>query len=148
MILILILYFPGLPDLLVNSPAFKAEGFTHQAPRNLNPSFVAVIKVFSLLSSSPHFLDNTSLTHPLILLASSLVPEINITKSSAYLRYISLLKFGSLCIRLGIFLLSIANRLISGDPGWDFCSRCILLVNLSYSLFLAFFLPISNLLLI
>lgn len=43
-----------------------------------------------------------------------------------------------------MLLLSIANLLISGDPGFDVCNHWILLVILSYSLFLAFFLPFSN----
>lgn len=42
---ILIRFLEGFPFLFVNIPALIVVGFTHQAPRNLNPSFVAVIIV-------------------------------------------------------------------------------------------------------
>lgn len=95
-ILILILNLLGFPILFVNRPAFREVGFSHHAPRNLNPSLVAEIMVFSLCNSRPHFFDNTSFIQFLIITASSDDPEISTTKSSAYLMYMIRLKLVSL----------------------------------------------------
>ena len=79
-----------------------------------------------------------------IIFASSKEPMISMTKSSAYLRYIRRLKFGSNMFRLGISRLLIASSLIKGEPGLDFFNQAILDVRASYSLFLILFLPFSK----
>ena len=104
----------------------------YQAPRKEKPSFVAVIKVLSLYSSNPHFLFKQSATICLMCLASSIEPMINITKSSAYLKYIRCLKFGSNIFILGIDLLFTASCLNS--VRCDFLNHYIHAVIWSYSL--------------
>ena len=141
----LIRFLAGLPYLLRFNPAFMADVVIQCAPRNLKPSLVAVIMVFSLFRLRPHSSASIPATWFLIILASSTVPIISMTKSSAYLMYIIRLKLGSCVSTLGVALRLATSILISGDPGCVRLSLWILDCSFAYSLFFSLLVPLSNL---